>query len=219
MKVILFGATGMVGQGVLRQCLRDPNVESVLTIGRTPTGVNHRKLRDLIRPDLFHYADLADDFAAFDACFFTLGVTAAGKSEPEYARITYDLTIAAARALADANPRMIFIYVSGLGTDTGEQGRVMWARIKGRTENALLRLPFTAYAFRPGVIEPSHGESSKTTSYRILYTLTKPVLSALRRALPNHILTTEQIAHAMLNVARYGAKKRILEPRDIRALA
>lgn len=217
MKALVFGATGMVGQGVLRECLRDPGVELVATVGRGATGIQNPKLTEIQHADMADYAAIEDRLRGFDACFFTLGVSSAGMKEADYARITYGFTLAAAETLSRLNPGTTFIYVSGAGTDSTEQGRVMWARVKGRTENALLRLPLSAYMFRPGVIQPLDGIRSKTASYRVLYTLTKPLLPLLRWAMPNQILTTREIGQAMLNVARRGYSKRILEVRDIRA--
>ncbi|HMF74637.1 MAG TPA: hypothetical protein VK604_03150 [Bryobacteraceae bacterium] len=219
MNVLLFGATGMVGQGVLRECLLDPDVRLVQTVGRTGTGVQQPKMRELIQKDLFHFPNEAN-FSGFDACFFCLGVSSAGMKEADYERVTYGITMAAAETLSRLNPNMTFVYVSGAGTDSSEHGRTMWARVKGRTENQLLRLPFRdAYMFRPGVIEPLHGARSKTTVYRLFYVLTKPLLRVLRAAFPNFILTTEQIGRAMLNAARRGAPKKILESADIRLLS
>jgi uncharacterized protein YbjT (DUF2867 family) len=169
---------------------------------------------------MLDYAAIESQLQNFDVCFFCLGVSSSGMSEPDYTRLTYDLTLAAAQTLARLNPRMTFIYVSGAGTDSSEQGRSMWARVKGRTENALLRLPFKAvYLFRPGVIQPLHGIRSKTPSYRLVYTLTRPLLPLLRALLPNMILTTESVGRAMLAAARHGAPKSVLESGDIRALA
>ncbi len=220
MKVLIFGATGMVGQGVLRACLLDPDIDGILTVGRSATGVAHAKLRQLVRPDLMHYAEIEADLSGFDACFFCLGVSSAGMSEPEYERLTYGITMAAAETLSRLNAGMTFVYVSGAGTDSSEKGRIMWARIKGRTENALLRLPFkAAYMFRPAGIQPVHGERSKTPAYRVAYSLTKPLLPLLRRLFPRYILTTEEIGHAMIHVAKWGAPKRILESLDIRDCA
>ena len=219
MNVLIFGATGMVGQGVLRECLLDPDVQRVQAVGRTPTGVQNAKLREIVHQDSWHYADIENDLSGFDACFFCLGVTSSGMKEEAYARVTYDITMAAAETLCRLNPRMTFIFVSGAGTDSSEQGRAMWARVKGRTENALLQLPFAAaYMFRPGVIEPVHGARSKTASYRVLYTLTKPLLPVLRWAFPDYVLTTQQIGLAMLAVARHGFTKRVLESKDIRSV-
>ena len=219
MNVLLFGATGMVGQGVLRECLLDPDVRLVQTVGRTGTGVQQPKMRELIQKDLFHFPNEAN-FSGFDACFFCLGVSSAGMKEADYERVTYGITMAAAETLSRLNPNMTFVYVSGAGTDSSEHGRTMWARVKGRTENQLLRLPFRdAYMFRPGVIEPLHGARSKTIVYRLFYVLSKPLLRVLRAAFPNFILTTEQIGRAMLNAARRGAPKKILESADIRLLS
>jgi len=220
MKIVLFGATGMIGQCVLRECLRAGDVEMVLSIGRSPTGSPDAKLREIVRGDLFDYADIGNDLTGFDACFFCLGVSSGGMNEADYSRITYDITLSAARTLARLNPQMTFVYVSGLGTDSSGQGKLMWARVKGRTENALLELPFAAaYMFRPGIIVPLHGIKSRTRVYRIFYALTKPLLPLLRLAFPNQILTTEQVGTAMLAVARRGYPKRVLESREIRAAA
>ena len=219
MKVLIFGATGMVGQGVLRECLRAPDVELVAAVGRSATGVHDPKLREIVHTEMGSLAAIETDLAGFDACFFSLGISAAGMKEADYARITYGLTLAAAQTLSRLNPGMTFVYVSGAGTDSSERGRVMWARVKGRTENALLRLPLKAFMFRPGLIEPLDGIQSKTRAYRVLYTLTKPLLPLLRRALPNQVLSTREIGQAVLAVARRGYEKRILETRDIRLMA
>ncbi|MGA9917452.1 NAD-dependent epimerase/dehydratase family protein [Paraburkholderia sp.] len=219
MKVLIFGATGMVGQGVLRECLRAPDVEAVQTVGRTRTGQLDPRLVELILPDLMDYRAAEPSLKGFDACFFCLGVSSAGMQEADYTRLTYELTLAAAQTLARLNPQMTFVYVSGASTDSTERGRSMWARVKGKTENALQRLPFKAvYLFRPGVIEPLNGARSKTRGYRLFYTVAKPFLSTLRALFPNHILSTEDIGQAMLAVARHGAPKAVLEVADIRAL-
>ena len=219
MNVLLFGATGMVGQGVLRECLLDPDVQLVRSVGRTSTGIRHPKLRETVHPDLWRYQEIEAELSGFDACFFSLGVSSAGMKAEQYEHITYGITLAAAETLCRLNPGMKFFYVSGAGTDSTEQGRSMWARIKGKTENALLRLPFAAaYMFRPGVIQPLYGARSKTASYRVLYTSARPFLSLLRRAFPNYVLTTEEIGRAMLTVARCGYSKPVLETRDIRAV-
>jgi uncharacterized protein YbjT (DUF2867 family) len=220
MNVLLFGATGMVGQGVLRECLLDPDVQLVQTIGRTPTNRQDPKSREIVLEDLFDYTSVAANLEGFDACFFCLGIPSAGMSEEAYERITYGITLAAAQTLVRLNPQMTFIYVSGQSTDDTEQGRIMWARIKGKTENAISRLPFRAtYAFRPGIIQPLHGITSKTRAYRILYSLTGPMLPLLRALFPNYILTTEQIGKAMLAAVRHGYPRRVLESKDIRELA
>jgi uncharacterized protein YbjT (DUF2867 family) len=219
MNVLLFGATGMVGQGVLRECLLDPGVRSVVSIGRSAAGVSDPKLREIVHADLTNYSTIKSQLTGFNACFFCLGISSAGLTEEQYTRVTYDITLRAAETLARLNPAMTFVYVSGAGTDSTEHGRTMWARVKGRTENAVLRLPFkAAFMFRPGIIVPRFGARSKTTSYRILYTLSSPVLPLLRWAFPNKVLTTDEIGQAMLIVARHGAPKAILETADIRSL-
>jgi uncharacterized protein YbjT (DUF2867 family) len=219
MKVLVFGATGMVGQGVLRECLLDPDVKQVQTIGRSPTGVPHPKLREIVHRDLSHYAEIEAELSGFDACFFSLGVSSAGMKEQDYEPITYGITMAAAETLCRLNPDMKFFYVSGAHTDSTERGRSMWARVKGRTENALLRLPFAAaYMFRPGLIQPMHGERPKAAVYQAFYTIAKPLLSLLRLAFPEYVLTTEEIGQAMIIVARRGYPKHILEIRDIRSV-
>lgn len=218
-KVLIFGATGMVGRGVLLECLRDGGVEAVVTLGRTPTGIRDSKLRGIVHADLGNYAGMEESLAGLDACFFCLGVSSAGMKEAEYERITFGYTVAAGEALGRVNPGMTFIYVSGSGTDSSERGRAMWARVKGRTENALLRLPLEAYMFRPGFIEPMDGIESRTPLYRRFYAVGRPLFPLLRRAFPNQVLSTRQIGQAMIHVARQGYKKRILEPRDIRAAA
>ena len=219
MNVLLFGASGMVGQGVLRECLLDPGVASVVSIGRSATGVSHPKLREIVHADLTNYAPIESELSGFDACFFSLGISSAGLNEEQYSRITYDITLRAAETLARLNPAMTFVYVSGQGTDSSEHGRSMWARVKGRTENALLRLPFeAAFMFSPGIIVPRFGARSRTALYRIPYALTRPLLPLLLRAFPNHVLTTDEIGRAMIVVARHGASKPVLETADIRSL-
>ena len=218
MKVLIFGATGMVGQGVLRECLLDPEVELAVTVGRTATGAQDAKLREIVLADMKNYTEIEDQLAGFDACFFCLGVSSSGMKEADYARVTYDLTLAAAETLSRVNPQMTFIYVSGQGTDSSERGRTMWARVKGRTENALLRLPLKTYMFRPGMIEPLDGIKSKTPAYRLLYKICGPLLPALRWTFPNQVLSTREIGQAMLAVAKRGYEKQILETRDIRAV-
>jgi uncharacterized protein YbjT (DUF2867 family) len=216
MKVLIFGATGMVGQGVLLECLRDLEVELVVTVGRTATGVRDLKLREIVHRDLPHYDGMEEKLAGFDGCFFCLGVASTGMKEADYERVTYGFALAAAETLSRVNPGMTFIYISGSGTDSTERGRIMWARVKGRTENALFRLPLSAYAFRPGFIEPMDGIQSKTPSYRLFYKVLGPLLPLLHPMFPNRILSTREIGQAMLAVARHGYAKRILETKDIR---
>ena len=216
MKVILFGATGMVGQGALRECLLDPEVESVLAIGRRATGVRHEKLREIVHKDFSDFSPIEGDLSGYDACFFCLGVSSTGMSEREYSRVTYDVTMAAARTLANHNPGMTFLYVSGVGTDSTERGRMMWARVKGKTENALLAMPFkAAYMFRPGYIQPLHGIASSTKLTRVLYAVMAPLYPVWKRLFPNYVTTTEQLGLAMIHVAKHGAPKRILENQDL----
>jgi uncharacterized protein YbjT (DUF2867 family) len=218
--VLLFGATGMVGQGVLRECLLDPGIPLVQTLGRSAKGVQHAKLREVVHSDLWHYESIQTQLSGFDACFFCLGMSSSGMSEENYERVTYGITMAAAEILSRLNPGMTFIYVSGSGTDSSERGRIMWARVKGKTENALLRLPFkAAYMFRPGIIEPLYGTKSRTPLYNFFYTLGKPLFPLIRFAFPDQILTTEQVGRAVLAVARHGFPKQILESKDIRAAA
>jgi uncharacterized protein YbjT (DUF2867 family) len=216
MNVILFGATGMVGQGVLRECLLDSGVHQILSLVRTPSGQQNPKLRELVHANFFDYSAIEPQLTGYDACFFSLGVSSAGMDEAKYTHLTYDLTLAAAATLARLNPQMTFIYVSGAGTDSTERGRSMWARVKGKTENDLLKLPFrAAYMFRPGLIQPLHGIRSKTRLYRAFYTILNPLLSLFRSAFPKHITTTEELGRAMLNVARNGYPKTVLETPDI----
>ncbi|MFM9921490.1 NAD-dependent epimerase/dehydratase family protein [Variovorax sp. H27-G14] len=219
MKILIFGATGMVGQGVLRECLLAPDVERVVAIGRNPTGQQHARLRDLVHKDMYDYSAIEPQLQGFDACFFCLGVSSVGMKEPAYKRISYDLTLAAATVLARLNPGMTFTYVTGAGTDSSERGTSMWARVKGATENALLRLPFkAAYMFRPGMIQPLHGVRSKTPLYDAAIFVLKPVLGLAYRWWPNKVTTTEKVGRAMLAVARNGAPKVLLDPADINAL-
>lgn len=208
----------MVGQGVLRECLLDPSIDDVLSIGRSATGQTNPKLRERALPDLMNVSALEAELKGFDACFFCLGVSSAGMKEADYRRVTFDLTLAVARMLARLNPNMTFIYVSGAGTDTSERGRSMWARVKGQTENALLALPLNAVMFRPGAIEPLHGIKSKTKLYRFILVLARPLWAPLRLAFPQLVTTTEQVGRAMVRVARLGAPRSILETRDINAL-
>jgi uncharacterized protein YbjT (DUF2867 family) len=220
MKVILFGASGMVGQGVLRECLLDGDVEAVLAIGRRATGQPHAKLHELAHADFADFSAIAGQLSGYDACFFCLGVSAAGMKEEEYRRVTYGFTLAAAEVLVRQNPGMTFVYVSGTGTDSSEKGRVMWARVKGATENALLALPFkAAYMFRPGIIQPLHGIKSRTGLYRAFYTVAAPLFPAMRAFFPKRVITTEQVGRAMLAVAKRGASKKLLENSDIAEVA
>jgi uncharacterized protein YbjT (DUF2867 family) len=220
MKVVIFGATGMVGGGALLECLDDPRVEAVLAVVRSPSGRRHSKLEEVTHGDFFDFEPLRSRFADCDACFFCLGVSAAGMREDAYHHLTYDLTLAAARVLAAANPRMTFCYVSGQGTDATERGRIMWARVKGKTENALLRLPFrAAFMFRPGFIQPQRGVRSKTPAYNAFYAVFGPLFPILRRLFPRSATTTVALGRALIEVAARGYARPVLETRDINALA
>jgi uncharacterized protein YbjT (DUF2867 family) len=220
MKAILFGASGMVGQGVLRECLLDPTIERVLSVIRNSTGKKNAKFTELVHRDFFDFASVESQLTGYDACFYCVGLSAAGMTEEAYSHATYDMTLAAARTLARLNPAMTFVYVSGAGTDSTEKGRTMWARVKGKTENALLNLPFkAAYMFRPGVIQPLHGIQSRTRGYRIFYFVTKPLLPIVRRLFPQHVTTTELLGRAMIRVAQSGYPKRVLETRDINTVS
>jgi uncharacterized protein YbjT (DUF2867 family) len=216
MKVILFGATGMVGQGCLRECLLDPDVEGVLAVGRSQTGQRHAKLREIVHDDFMDYSVIESELAGYDACFFCLGVSSIGMDEERYRHLTYDITLAAATTLSKLNPGMVFIYVTGRSTDSTEQGPMMWARVKGKTENDLLKLPFkAAYMFRPAGIQPLHGIKSKTGWIQAIYVVTSPLLSLLNRTSPKFMTTTEQVGRAMIKVARDGYPKPVLESEDI----
>lgn len=237
MRIVLFGASGMIGQGVLRECLKDEAVTDVLCVVRTPLEMRHPRLREAVHTDFSDLSPLAGEFADADACFFCLGVSAAGRSEEEYRRITYDWTLAAARALTgggdgnrggDGQRRPVFVYVSGAGTDSTGNGRVMWARVKGRTENAVLAMPLRAYMFRPGYIHPVNGETSRTPGYRRLYAALSWLYPVLRRLVPKQVTTTEDLGRAMLAVARRpdgdsgsgdGGGERVLHSPEINAAA
>ena len=216
MDVLLFGATGMVGQGVLRACLEDPSVRRVVAVGRTPTGVPHAKLRDVVVPNVAELEAVEPELAGFDACLFCLGVSSAGMTEKMYTILTYDLTLDIARTVLRRSPGATFIYVSGQGTDSTGRGRSMWARVKGRTENALLQAGFPrAYMFRPGLIVPLDGIRSKTALYNAIYAVIRPLVPALRRLFPAQVMTTDQLGRAMVAVARDGWARPVLEAPDI----
>ena len=219
MKVILFGATGMVGQGVLRECLLDAGVERVLVVGRSPTGQHLAKLDEVLHQDFTNFSAIESELKGYDACFFCLGASSVGMDAERYRHLTYDITLAAAKTLVRLNPGMVFTYVTGRSTDSTEQGPMMWARIKGKTENDLLKLPFkAAYMFRPAGIQPLHGVRSKTPWVQAIYVVATPLLSYLTRVAPKYMTTSEQLGRAMIKVARDGYPKPVLESEDINAL-
>ena len=214
MKVIVFGATGMVGQGVLRESLLAPDVEQVLAVGRRPTGGRHPKLREVELADFTDLSPIEGELAGYDACFYCLGVSSVGMDEAAYTRISYDFPIAAARVLAKLDPEMTFIYVSGAGTNP--QGRQMWQRVKGRTENAVIEMFPRGFAARPGIIRPTHGVRSRVGWYNTVYMLASPLLGLLDRVAPGSLTSTDRLGRALLRVARDGADGRILSNRDLR---
>lgn len=213
MRVLLTGATGMVGEGVLLECLRDPAVTEVGVITRRPIGRQAPKLREITVPDFNRIADVRDQLHPFDACFFCAGVSSVGMDEATYTAITHDTTLTVAKLLQGLNPGMVFIYVSGKSTDSTAQGRVMWARVKGRTESDLMALGFKAvYNFRPGLMLPTPGQTQLKTAYKLLIPLLKPFMG--RQA-----LALTQVGQAMLNAVRRGYPQPVLEIDDIRRLA
>ncbi|PYP66817.1 MAG: epimerase [Gemmatimonadetes bacterium] len=212
MNVVIFGATGMVGQGVLRECLLDREITRVVIVGRTAPPANDPKLHALVVPDLFDLSPVAAELTDLDACFYCIGVTSLGMSEAEYARVTHDLTLSIASRLVANNPRLAFVFVSGGGADSSERGRVMWARVKGRTENALLAMPFRSVTIvRPGLIVPLHGITSRTGWYNVFYGLMRPFLPLFQRVTPGYVTTTERLGRAMIRIARGGFDRQVLE--------
>jgi uncharacterized protein YbjT (DUF2867 family) len=215
-KVILTGTTGMVGEGVLLECLEHPAVEQVLSVSRRPYGVSHPRLRECIVPDFLHLEAVVGQFAGYDACFYCAGISSRGMSEAEYSHITYDIPLHFARTLAGLSPQMIFSHISGSHTDSSEKGRVMWARVKGRAENALMQLGFRkVYNLRPGFMRPTEGQKNVPTLYRAMGSL-YPIL---RPIFPNNVSTMHQVGLAMIQTALKGYPKSVLEVRDINALA
>lgn len=220
MKVILFGATGMIGSGVLLECLDDARVTFVVSVTRRATPGGHPKLTEIVHSDFTDFSGLSATFRDADACFFCLGISSVGLSEAGYHAVTYEVAMAAARVMAQVRPGMTFCFVSGAGADSSEHGRVMWARVKGKTENAVLALPFRrAFIFRPGFIQPMKGVRSRTRMYQLFYSVMSPVTPLLRRMLPGLISTTVNIGQAMIALAANGHEKRILDSRDINRIA
>ena len=217
MKILIFGATGMVGQGVLREAHAAGDVSALTIVGRSPSGTRHPKLSEIVHANLLDLSPVAGQLTGFDGCFFCLGASSVGVDEATYTRINYDIPVAIGQCLASLNPGMTFIYVSGAGT--GSRPQIMWARVKRRTEEALATMPFkAAYMFRPGVIQPLNGARSKTALYHAFYVITSPLLSAARHFFPDYVLSTQEIGDAMLIAIRRGAPQCILEAADIRAL-
>ncbi|HSZ85293.1 MAG TPA: NAD-dependent epimerase/dehydratase family protein [Puia sp.] len=211
-RAIITGATGMVGEGVLHECLLHPQVESVLVINRKPCGIVHPKLKEIIHNNFFDLSSIENQLAGYNACFFCLGVSSVGMKEPEYYKLTYTLTMHVAETLSKQNPAMTFCYISGKSTDSTEKGRMMWARVKGKTENDLFKLPFNeVYAFRPGYMHPTKGLKNTLKSYKYI-TWMYPFF---RTFLPNYVSTLKELGLAMVNAALYGYDKKILEVKDI----
>ena len=214
--VIITGATGMVGKGVLLECLDHKDIREVLVIGRNSMGVEHPKLNELIHKDFTDFSDVRNQLSGYDACYFCLGISAAGLKEEQYKKITYDFTLALANMLVEIDPEMTFIYVSGEGTDSSEKGRMMWARVKGKTENDLLNLGFKqAYMFRPGAIIPLRGIKSRTKSYQFMYDYFLWLVKGIKAIAPNSVVNTTQIGLAMINAMLRGYDKKVLKPKDI----
>ena len=219
-KAIITGATGMVGEGVLHECLNHPDVESVLVVNRKPCNVNHEKLKEIIHKDFFDLTPVENQLAGYNACFFCAGVTSVGKKEDEYRHLTYDMTMNFAETLVKVNgeksKEITFCYVSGTGTDSTEKGKTMWARVKGKTENDLMKLPFkNAYMFRPGYIQPIKGLQNTYTVYKFI----TPLYPLLKTLFPKYTVTLKEVGQAMINVALYSPEKKVLECADIREAA
>lgn len=220
MKVIVTGATGMVGKGVLLECLEHSDVTQILSLGRNPLGMAHPKLKEVVHGDLFHLAAVERELSGYDACFFCLGASSVGMKERDYFQVTHELTVLVARALLRLNPGLVFIYVSGAGTDSTEKGSSMWARVKGQTENDLLKMGFkAAFMFRPGYIHPLKGVRPRTALYRALMPLLTPLYPVFKVLFPSQLTTTEKVGLAMIHVVQRGYPKHVLGPHDINALA
>jgi uncharacterized protein YbjT (DUF2867 family) len=216
LKIIITGATGMVGEGVLLESLENPAVEKVLSVSRRPYNLKHPKLTELIVPDFFHLDKVEDSLTGSEACFYCAGISAVGMKEAEYSRITYDTTLHFAKTLARLNPNMVFDYVSGQGTDSTEKAKMMWARVKGKTENALMQLPFKhVYIFRPGVMKPSSGQQN----IKPIFKFTAALYPFVRAIVPNFASTLKEVGLAMIHSVTQGYDKQILEVKDINLLA
>ena len=211
-RAIITGSTGMVGEGVLHECLKHTDVESVLIINRRPCGIQHDKLKEIIHYDFLDITPIKDQLSGYNACYFCSGVSSIGKKEDEYTKLTYDITLHIAKILYEINPEMTFCYVSGSGTDSSEQGKIMWARVKGKTENDLLKLGFKAvYMFRPGYIQPTKGLKNAYKIYKVL----APLYPIWKTIFPKYVCTLEDLGHSMINCTLFGYDKRILSNLDI----
>lgn len=220
MKIILFGASGMIGQAAMRECLLDPGVTQVLSFVRSPTGKQHDKLREIVRRDLLDFSDIESDLVGYDACFYCVGISSVGMKEAGYRAVTYDMPLAAASVLSRLNPGMTFVYVSAAGADSTERSSTMWARVKGAAENALQRLPFKAvYILRPFFVQPLDGIVSRTGWYNTLYALTRPLTPLVMRLIPRYATTTTEIGRAMISVVRHGAPTPVLHSLEFRQAA
>lgn len=221
--MVVLGATGMIGQGVVRECLADDGVDAVVSIGRSPSGVDHPKFTEILHPDLvgelLDPASVAGEIAGADALFFCLGVSSARMSEADYRRVTYDLTLSVATAMATSNPGSTFVYVSAEGANSTERGRVMWARVRGATENALLAKPgLSVYVLRPGFVQPRNGATSRVTAYRWMYRLAAPLYPIVKAVMPNYVTNTEHLGRAMIALARSGSTDRVLRSKHMNTL-
>lgn len=220
MRLVVFGASGMVGQGAVRACIRDEGVDEVLVVVRQPLPSRHPKVREIIHTDFSDFTGLLEELTGLDGCLFCLGMSSAGCAEEEYIRVTHDYTLAAARALAAASPAAVFVYISGQGADSTERSRFLGPRVKGRTENALLALPVNVYVFRPAYIQPEAGVRSRTPLYQMLYRFAAPVYPVLRRTVPRYVTATDQLGRAMIAAARLSpVGPRVLHTRQINQLA
>lgn len=216
LRVIITGTTGMVGEGVLHECLQNPEISSVLVINRKPGGITHPKLKEIIHGDFFELSSIEGQLAGYDACYFCLGVSAIGMNEEDYYKMTYTLTLYIAQVLSKVNPEMVFCYISGSGTDSTEKGRVMWARVKGKTENDLMNLPFKkVYAFRPGYLQPTKGLRNVKKYYHYMSWM-YPLFSTV---FPSFVSTLKELGQAMIEVTKNGYSKKVLEVKDIVKLA
>lgn len=219
-KVIVTGATGMVGKAVLIECLEDPRIDKVLSISRRSTGISNPKLTELLHSDFSDFSQVEEELKGYDACFASMGVSSAGMSETDYTRLTYDYTLALAKTLYKLNPEMVYTYVSGMGTDSTENGRTMWGRVKGRTENDLLKLGFKdAYAFRPGAIVPKKGVQPSSKLYRVLIPLLGWMFPIMRAISPNSVVNTDQIGLSMISLLFEPYPSKIVNPKDILILS